>query len=105
MSLAKIKQVITHLEEAKDVVFQIIQMNTSKTENTSYISRPISFEPANRMNDFLTETQNKYLDRKRDLITCFLHVYLMMEMKYEIRSEENAVDIQIHDEKGFIQDK
>ena len=51
------------------------------------------------------ETQNKYLDRKRDLITCFLNVYLMMEMKYEIRSEENAVDIQIHDEKGSIQDK
>ena len=71
MSLAKIKQVITHLEEAKDVVFQIIQMNPSKTENTSYISRPISFEPADRMNDFLTEIQNKYLDRKKGFDNMF----------------------------------
>lgn len=71
MSLAKIKQVITHLEEAKDVVFQIIQMNPSKTENTSYISCPISFEPADRMNDFLTEIQNKYLDRKKGFDNMF----------------------------------
>ena len=27
-----------------------------------------------------------------------VNVYYMPEMKYEIRSEENAVDIQIHDE-------
>lgn len=46
-------------------------MNTSKTENTSYISRPISFEPANRMNDFLTETQNKYVDRKKGFDNMF----------------------------------
>ena len=65
MSLARIKQVIAHLEEVKNVVFQIIQLNTSKMENTSYIYRPISFEPADRMNDFLTEIQNKYLDRKK----------------------------------------
>ena len=52
MSLARIKQVLTHLEEAKDVVFQIVQMNTSRNGDTAYIVRPITFEPIDKMKRF-----------------------------------------------------
>lgn len=67
MSLARIKQALTHLEEAKDVVFQIVQMNTSRNGDTAYIVRPITFELIDKMKSFLLEIYDKYLDSKKGL--------------------------------------
>lgn len=71
MSLARIKQVLTHLEEAKDVVFQIVQMNTSRNGDTAYIVRPVTFEPIDKMKSFLLEIHDKYLDSKKGLDKMF----------------------------------
>ena len=71
MSLARIKQVLTHLEEAKDVVFRLFNMNTSRNGDTAYIVRPITFEPIDKMKVFYWEIHDKYLDSKKGLDKMF----------------------------------
>lgn len=65
MSLEKVRTVIGGLSEAEDVLLQILQINTSKVGGASYLSRPITFEPEDKMKEFLLEIQKKYRDDKK----------------------------------------
>lgn len=79
MSLKRVKNVFDNMSNAQDVLLQILQINTSKTGNISYIVRPIIFEPVDRMKQFLLEIREKYIDDKKDLMLRSRHVLIMME--------------------------
>ena len=71
MSLKRVKNVFDNMSNAQDVLLQILQINTSKTGNISYIVRPIIFEPVDRMKQFLLEIREKYIDDKKGFDASF----------------------------------
>ena len=71
MSLKRVKSVFDNMSNAQDVLLQILQINTSKAGNISYIVRPIIFEPVDRMKQFLLEIREKYIDDKKGFDASF----------------------------------
>lgn len=96
------------ISRARDYLF--ILMPDDETENIEKLSLVKRVEQICTDTDVcaMMDTQNleKKIFGKKDYIESnafstshqSVNVYYMPEMKYEIRSEENAVDIQIHDE-------
>lgn len=64
MSLQSLRSMFEHLNDVKNWTLEVVQINASKKNGTSYVGREIIFEPQNKLNEFISEIAEYYVGNK-----------------------------------------
>ena len=68
MTLEKIKDVFAALPTCSVWSLQLLKINTSKRNGTSYIGREITLSPEGTLSSFVVEISNRYIDEGKGVI-------------------------------------
>ena len=74
MSLEKIQTVFSNLPAYDVWSLQLLQIKTSKRNGTSYTGREISFSPVGKLNSFVSEISERYINEEKGVLKAFLGI-------------------------------
>ena len=70
MSIDFLTEIFNNLSEYNNWTFQILQINTSKRNGTSYVSRRISISPNDKISELIQDISNRYTSEELPAYEC-----------------------------------
>lgn len=72
--LNDIRSILQNLNNAKNWSLQVLQIKPSKRAGTEYTGREITFDPAGRLEEFVSEVSELYIGAKGCFDAKFVHL-------------------------------
>ena len=74
MSIEKLHEIFNVLPRCTAWSLQLLKIKTSKRDGTSYVGREIEFTPSSRLNEFVSEISERYIDADKGVLKSFIGI-------------------------------
>lgn len=74
LSIEKLQKVFDRMPRCTAWSLQLLKIKTSKRDGTSYICREITFTPSGRINDFVSEISERYINADKGVLKSFIGI-------------------------------